>query len=149
MVNLRITKTQKEQEIIWIQRRSIIAERSWSATSRTSNIKSACTNKDTRVDTLEDRAYFRWILWSGAINGQAHHERHERRLFLKERSAPYHYSTQEYQTGEDASDHALSSWIRRPFATNTGAVYNVDVNTTPTFIDVHMSVHHGHQRLTR
>ena len=42
-------------------------------------------------------------------NGQAHHERHERRLLLKERSVPYHYSKQEPQTGEDASDHSLSS----------------------------------------
>ena len=46
----------------------------------------------------------------GAINGQAHHERpEERRLLLKERSTPYHYSKQKYQTGKDASDHSLSS----------------------------------------
>ena len=51
-------------------------------------------------------------------NGQAHHERHEeRRLLLKERPAPYHYRKPKYQTGEDASDHSLSSYIRRPFAT--------------------------------
>ena len=82
-------------------------------------------------------------------NGQAHHERpEERRLLLKERSAPYHYSKQKYQTGKDASDPSLSSKMRRPFATKTGVVSNVDVNTTPTFIDVHMSVHQGHQPLT-
>ena len=45
-------------------------------------------------------------------NGQAHHERHERRLLLKERSAPYHYSKQKHQTGEDARDHSLSSEIK-------------------------------------
>ena len=42
-------------------------------------------------------------------NGQAHHETHERRLHMKERSAPYHCSTRRYQTGEAASDHSLSS----------------------------------------
>ena len=43
-------------------------------------------------------------------NGQAHHERHqERRLLLKERSAPNHYNKPKYPTGGDASDYSLSS----------------------------------------
>ena len=43
-------------------------------------------------------------------NGQAHHERHEeRRLLLKERSAPYHCNKPKYRTGGDASDHSLFS----------------------------------------
>ena len=56
-------------------------------------------------------------------------------MLLKKTVARYQDMMKE--DGEDASDHSLSSWIRRPFATKTGAVSNVDVNITPTFIDVH------------
>ena len=42
-------------------------------------------------------------------DGHVHREKHERRLLLKERSAPYHYSNQMHKAGEDASDHSLSS----------------------------------------
>ena len=44
----RITKkNSRKQDITWVPRRNIIAERSRNATSRTSNTKGACTNKDT------------------------------------------------------------------------------------------------------
>ena len=40
---------------------------------------------------------------------QAHHERHDRRILLKERSAPYHYGKQKGHISDVMSDHSLSS----------------------------------------
>ena len=51
METLQKYKNSRKQEITGIPRRSIVAERSWSATSRTSSIKCAWTNKDTRNPT--------------------------------------------------------------------------------------------------
>ena len=42
-------------------------------------------------------------------SGQSHHERHERRILLKERSARFRYSKQKGHINEDVSDHSLSS----------------------------------------
>ena len=44
----------KEQKIACIPRRSVVAERSRGGTSRTSSIKCACTNKDTRNPTWKN-----------------------------------------------------------------------------------------------
>ena len=46
------------------------------------------------------------VEWRSA---QSHHERHDRRILLKERSTPYHYSKQKGDISEDVSDHSLSS----------------------------------------
>ena len=39
---------------------------------------------------------------------QSHHERHDRRILLKERSAPYHFSKQQGHISDVVSDHSLS-----------------------------------------
>ena len=40
---------------------------------------------------------------------QSHHERHDRRIFLKERSAPYYHGTQKGHISDVVSDLSLSS----------------------------------------
>ena len=47
---------------------------------------------------------------------QSHHERHDRRILFKERSAPYHYGKQKGHISDVVSDHSLSSVLSRPFA---------------------------------
>ena len=64
-------------------------------------------------------------------NGQAHHERHERRLLLKERSAPYHYSKQNapnrrgckrpFAFSIDQGDHLPQTQARFTMSTSTPA----------------------------
>ena len=80
-------------------------------------------------------------------NGHAR-ERHERRLLLEERSAPYHYSKQRYKAGEDASDHSLSSWNRRSHATNTARLRTAPCTNTALLRHVTIPVHQGQQHLT-
>ena len=48
--NSAASQNSEGHETTWLPRRNIIAERSWSATSR----KSACTNKDTRSPDMEE-----------------------------------------------------------------------------------------------
>ena len=73
-------------------------------------------------------------------NGHVHRERHERRLLLKERSAPYNYSKSKAQSRRRC---------QRPFAFfiieegdhshHTGADYHADVNTMLPFTGMHFS----------
>ena len=51
MEHLKTRKNSEEQKMTQIPRTSTVAERSWSATSMTSNIENACINKDTRRPT--------------------------------------------------------------------------------------------------
>ena len=46
-------KLKRARDCLNSPRKNTTAERSWSATSRTSNIKCACTNKDTRSPDME------------------------------------------------------------------------------------------------
>ena len=48
-------------------------------------------------------------LLNGAAPNQSLHERHDRRILLKERSARYHCSKQKCHISEDVSDNSLSS----------------------------------------
>ena len=50
----RTAKTQEKREMAGIPTRSRIAERSWSATSRTRSIKGACTKNDTGNPTWKN-----------------------------------------------------------------------------------------------
>ena len=68
--------------------------------------KPSASDKPIRVATT--RCGFTWTFVE-QHSGHAR-ERYERRLLLKERSAPYHHSKQRYKAGGDASDHSLSSW---------------------------------------
>ena len=49
-----ISENSKEQDIAQILSRSTIADRSWSATSRMSNIECTCTNQDTQQSDMEE-----------------------------------------------------------------------------------------------
>ena len=81
---------------------------------------------------------------------QSHHERHERRLLLKERSAPYHYSKQKGQSRRgckrpfafslEQGDHSPPIQAR---CYHTACEQNADLHRSAT-----ISVHRGHQRLT-
>ena len=46
------------------------------------------------------------VEWRSA---QSHREKHDRRILLKERSAPYHYGKQKGHISDVTSDHSLSS----------------------------------------
>ena len=51
-------------------------------------------------------------------NEQPHHEKHDRRILLKERSAPYHHGKPKGHISDVMSDHSLSSLkatIRRQY----------------------------------
>ena len=47
-----------------------------------------------------------FVEWRSA---QSHLEKHDRRILLKERSAPYHYGKQKGHISDVTSDHSLSS----------------------------------------
>ena len=47
-----------------------------------------------------------FVDWRSA---QSHHERHDRRILLKECPAPYHYGHQKRRISDIMSDHSLSS----------------------------------------
>ena len=73
MQKLQNHNNSKGQKITSIPRRSTIAKRSWSVTSRTINIKCACNNKDTRSPTWKNLTEERW---KGNILGKRLEDEH-------------------------------------------------------------------------
>ena len=84
METLQNHENSRKLEITWIPRISIIEERSWSATSRTSSIKCACTNKGYAQSGMEEfdrvanaKKGFTLLLLQGGltteINGRSFH----------------------------------------------------------------------------